>query len=81
MSVLTSEVALKDYLFNHDSQYRELANEHQKFDERLSELTSLIHPNEDELIEEAILKKKKLHLKDQMEQIAIEYKSATPMGH
>lgn len=82
MSVPTSEVALKDYLFNHDSQYRELATEHRKYDERLSELTSLSHPNEDELLEEAVLKKKKLQLKDQMEQIAIEFKStASTMSH
>lgn len=80
MSVLTSEMALKEYLFNHDSQYRELATEHSKYEERLTELTSLLHPNEDELIEESVLKKKKLYLKDQMENIAIQYKSATT-GH
>ena len=80
MSVPTSEVALKDYLLNHDSQYRELLTEHSKYEERLTELTSLLHPNEDELIEESVLKKKKLHLKDQMETIAIQYKSATT-GH
>lgn len=80
MSVPTSEMALKDYLFNHDAHYRELATEHSKYEERLTELTSLLHPNEDELIEESMLKKKKLHLKDQMETIAIQYKSATT-GH
>jgi uncharacterized protein YdcH (DUF465 family) len=80
MSVPTSEVALKDYLFNHDSQYRELATEHRKYDERLSELTQLLHPNDDELMEEAVLKKKKLYLKDQMEMIAIQYKSVAA-GH
>lgn len=80
MSVLTSEVALKEYLLNHDSQYRELATEHSKYEERLIELTSLLHPNEDELIEESVLKKKKLYLKDQMENIAIQYKTATT-GH
>ena len=77
MSVPTSEVALKEYLFNHDSQYRELATEHSKYEERLHELTSLLHPNEDELIEEAVLKKKKLYIKDQMEHIAAQYKTST----
>ena len=80
MSVPTSEVALKDYLLNHDSQYRELLTEHSKYEERLTELTTLLHPNEDELIEESVLKKKKLHIKDQMENIAIQFKSATT-GH
>lgn len=77
MSVPSSDIALKDYLFNHDSQYRELATEHSKYEERLTELTSLLHPNEDELIEESVLKKKKLYLKDQMENIACQYKTAT----
>lgn len=80
MSVPTSEIALKDFLFNHDTQYRELATEHRKYDERLSELTSLLHPSEDELMEEAVLKKKKLHLKDQMEQIASQFKTSA-VGH
>lgn len=80
MSVPTSEVALKDFLINHDAQYRELVTEHHKYEERLSELTSLHHPNDDELIEEAILKKKKLYLKDQMEQIASQFKSVAA-GH
>ena len=80
MSVPTSEVALKDFLINHDAQYRDLATEHRKYDERLSELISLLHPSEDELIEEAILKKKKLYLKDQMEQIAVQFKTSAA-GH
>ncbi len=80
MSVPTSEVALKDFLIDHDAQYRELVTEHHKYDERLSELISLHHPSEDELIEEAILKKKKLYLKDQMEQIASQFKSVAA-GH
>lgn len=80
MSVPTSEVALKDFLINNDAQYRELATEHRKYDERLNELISLSHPNEDELIEEATLKKKKLYLKDQMEQIVTQFKTSA-VGH
>jgi len=76
MSILASEAALKDYLINHDDKYRELADEHHKYDARLSELISLTHPSEDEQIEEAILKKKKLFLKDQMEMIAKSYKAS-----
>ncbi|MDX2042432.1 MAG: DUF465 domain-containing protein [Acidobacteriota bacterium] len=76
MSIPASEAALKDYLINHDDKYRELADEHHKYDARLSELISLSHPSEDEQIEEAILKKKKLFLKDQMEMIAKSYKTS-----
>ena len=80
MSISSSEVALKEYLYNHDSQYRELASEHQKYEERLSELCSLVHPSDEELIEESIIKKKKLYLKDRMEMIASKYKSSA-VGH
>ncbi len=76
MSILASETALRDYLLAHDDKYRELANEHKRYETRLCELSSLPYPNEEEQIEETILKKKKLLLKDQMEDIAIKYKSS-----
>ncbi len=80
MSMSNSEVALKEYLYNHDSHYRELASEHQKYEERLSQLCSLVHPSDEELVEETVIKKKKLYVKDQMETIASKYK-ASAVGH
>ena len=81
MSVLaSSEAALKDYLFAHNEQYRELVNEHRKYEARLSELASIHYPNNDEQLEETILKKKKLLLKDQMEIIARKFKTSV-MSH
>jgi uncharacterized protein len=74
MSISVSEAALRDYLMAHDEQYRELVNEHRKYEARLSELASLHYPNDDEQLEETILKKKKLILKDQMEAIARKFK-------
>jgi uncharacterized protein YdcH (DUF465 family) len=76
MGISASDAALKDYLLAHDDKYRDLANEHKKYEARLSELTSLQYPNEEERIEETILKKKKLLLKDQMEAIAIRHKAS-----
>ena len=76
MSVLASEAALKDYLIANNEQYRELVNEHRKYEARLSELASLHYPNNDEQLEETILKKKKLLLKDQMETIARKVKAS-----
>jgi uncharacterized protein YdcH (DUF465 family) len=72
----TSEATLKDFLIRNDEQYRELANEHRRYDQRLNELAALAHPNEQEIIEETILKKKKLFLKDQMETIAARYRTS-----
>lgn len=72
----TSEASLKDYLIQNDDQYRELATEHRRYDQRLTELAALAHPSEQEMIEETVLKKKKLFLKDQMETIAARYKTS-----
>jgi len=80
MSIAASESALKEYLFNHDDQYRDLVTEHRRYEARLNELASLPHPNSDELLEETVLKKKKLFLKDQMEAIASKYKTSM-LGH
>jgi uncharacterized protein YdcH (DUF465 family) len=76
MSITAGEAALKDYLLANDDNYRELASEHKRYETRLSELSCLPYPNEEELIEETILKKKKLLLKDQMEAIATKYKTS-----
>jgi uncharacterized protein YdcH (DUF465 family) len=76
MSIPSSEIALKEFLLANDEQYRTLASEHHQYDERLHQLSELPFPNTDEQIEEVQLKKKKLHLKDQMEAIAHKYKSS-----
>ena len=80
MSIPTGDAALRDYLLDNDDQYRDLVSEHRKYESRLNELASLSYPNEDEQLEETVLKKKKLALKDRMEAIATKYKS-TAAGH
>ncbi len=80
MSIPTTEAALKDYLLDNDDQFRDLASEHRKYESRLNELAGLTFPNEDEQLEETVLKKKKLILKDQMEAIMSKYKSSAA-GH
>ncbi|MDX2031996.1 MAG: DUF465 domain-containing protein [Blastocatellia bacterium] len=74
MSTATSDTGFKDFLLSNDDRYRELASEHRRYEERLRELSGLHYPSEEEQIEETILKKKKLLLKDQMEAIALRYK-------
>ena len=75
MNVPTSEASLKDYLSSNDNMYRKLAAEHLQYEERLNELSNISHLNPDEQMEEVVLKKKKLLIKDQMEHIAVKYKS------
>ena len=76
MSISASEAALRDYLIDNDEQYRELVNEHKKYDARLHELSEIHYPSTEEQIEETVLKKKKLLLKDQMEAIATRHKTS-----
>ncbi|QQS47765.1 MAG: DUF465 domain-containing protein [Acidobacteriota bacterium] len=76
MSIPASDAALKDYLIVHDETYRELVNEHKQYESRLNELSEIHYPSVEEQVEETVLKKKKLLLKDQMEAIASRYKAS-----
>ena len=67
--------SLKEQLLNSDPRYRELAKEHRRYEDRLTQLAALAYPNDDELIEEKSLKKQKLFVKDQMEMILQRYRS------
>ena len=63
MDLSTPDV-VRDELIKSNSTFRELVQQHQSFEARLSELAHLTYPNDDEQIEEATLKKKKLMVKD-----------------
>ena len=80
MSIANSETALKEFLLSNDDTFRALATEHHDYEARLDELSTLHFPNEDEQAEEATIKKKKLHLKDQMEAILTRHKTSQ-MSH
>ena len=60
---------LKRKLLQTDEEFRQLATQHHDLDEKIHNLTSRHYLSEPEQIEETTLKKKKLHLKDQMELI------------
>lgn len=75
MSQFSTAEELKEYLLTADPHFRDLVNEHRKYEERLSQLSSLSYPNDDELIEEKSLKKRKLYVKDQMEMILQQFRS------
>ena len=67
---------VRSQLLQSNDQYRELAQRHHQLDDRLHELTDKHYLSATEQVEEVTLKKKKLALKDQMEQIAREYAHA-----
>ena len=72
---------LKEELMNRDPEFRELAREHGKYEQRLSELSALTYPSDEEQLEEITLKKKKLALKDQMYSIISQYQKAQSLSH
>ena len=58
--------SVKEELLKENQTFRELAQRHQNYEKRLTELAELTYPNEEELLEESIIKKKKLAVKDEM---------------
>ena len=60
---------LKQRLLRTDETFRQLATQHHELDERIHNLSSRHYLSEPEQLEEVTLKKRKLHLKDQMESI------------
>ena len=78
---ITTTDRLKEELMSHDAEFRELAKEHGKYEERLSELSALAYPSDEEQLEEITLKKKKLAIKDQMYSMLLQYQQGQASGH
>ena len=60
---------LKELLLQTDEEYHQLAAKHHELDDRLHELTAKPYLSEPEQLEEVTLKKRKLQIKDRMEDI------------
>lgn len=60
---------IRERLVAEDPKFRRLVNKHQEYERRLEELRSSKFLTEEEKIEEVTIKKLKLSLKDQMEEI------------
>jgi uncharacterized protein YdcH (DUF465 family) len=60
---------LKDELLKTDEEFHDLAAKHHELEGRLHELTAKHYLSEPEQVEEVTLKKRKLQLKDRMEDI------------
>ncbi len=65
---------VRDQLLASNDEFRKLAQEHTMYSQRLDSLVSKKYLSEDEKIEEIRLKKLKLRLKDQMEQLEREFR-------
>ena len=65
----TDSLQLRDRLLRTDHGFRQLAEQHQELDTRLHELADQNYLSEPEQMEEITLKKRKLQLKDRMQDI------------
>jgi uncharacterized protein YdcH (DUF465 family) len=61
---MTTVNPARDILMKENQTFRELVQQHQNYERRLAELASLTYPNDEEVLEESALKKKKLAVKD-----------------
>jgi uncharacterized protein YdcH (DUF465 family) len=69
--------SLKEELMASNPEFREMAREHGRYEQRLSELSALTYPSDEEQLEEVTLKKKKLALKDQMYSLMLQAEKAS----
>lgn len=72
---------VKEELLSSDPVFRQLAGEHKKYEARLNELSALHYPSEEEQLEESILKKKKLAVKDQMHRMLAQNEQPGAIHH
>lgn len=74
---MTKADSLKEELMASNPEFREMAREHGRYEQRLSELSALAYPSDEEQLEEVTLKKKKLALKDQMYSLMLQAEKAS----
>lgn len=63
---MTTIDPVRDELIKDNQNFRDLVQQHQSYEKRLTELAQLTYPNDEELLEETTLKKKKLNVKDEL---------------
>lgn len=64
---------IRDTLIKENPQFKELVQQHESYEKRLSELANLHYPSDDEMLEESKLKKEKLAIKDKIYEMMYSY--------
>lgn len=72
-----TEERIKEILLKSNETFRKIHHEHQECEQSLDRLRSKSFLTEEERLEEKMLKKKKLRLKDEMYRMIIEYGKRT----
>jgi uncharacterized protein YdcH (DUF465 family) len=76
VSMSQNPVLCRDELLMQNEEYRRLSEQHHEYEARLTTLIEKAVLSDDEQLEETTLKKKKLQLKDRMESLARQIRSA-----
>ncbi len=71
---------LKEELLRTDEEFHQLVAKHHELEDRLHALTAKTYLSEPEQVEEVNLKKRKLQLKDRMEDILRRHRDSQPQG-
>ena len=72
---------LKAVLLRTDEEFSQLAAKHHELDDRLHQLTAKTYLSEPEQLEQTTLKKRKLQLKDRMEDILRRHRQSPAQAH
>jgi uncharacterized protein len=80
MDTITAD-SVKEQLMSINPEFRDLVREHGRYEQRLSELSALAYPSEEEQLEETTLKKKKLAIKDQIYSLMLEHEKRASTEH
>ncbi len=70
---ISANETVKEELLKESQTFRDLVHQHKDYEARLTVLSSLTYPNEDEQLEETTIKKKKLTIKDEIYSMMTEY--------
>jgi uncharacterized protein YdcH (DUF465 family) len=69
-----NESEIKEYLREHDEEYRRLEQKHRQYKQQLEELADKVFLTPEQQKEKKDIKKLKLKAKDQLQQIIINYR-------
>ena len=75
MSITTTH-DVRQSLLAQDTEFRRLCQQHSQCESELEQIANSVYLSAEDLLQEANLKKIKLHLKDEMERIVARYQHA-----
>ena len=79
--MMMKDEEIKGHLLSANPEFRRLVEEHKQYEGKLEELHNRHHMTEQDHLEEIRLKKKKLHLKDQMNSMVQKFRNELSHQH